>query len=227
LLLYTCFCLLWRENIDMYIFLDESGDLGFDFTKVKTSKYFVITCLFTEDKRQIEKVVKKTHSELTKVIKRKVGTLHSVTESVKTRKRLLARLAATECKIMTICLDKKKVYSKLHDEKQVLYNYVVNILLDRIYTKKLVPIDKVVFLIASKRETNKFLNSNFKDYLENQVKNTHKTKLEISIKTPHEEKGLQAVDFASWAIFRKYEKGDASYYELLKSNIVEENSLFK
>ena len=29
----------------MYIYLDESGDLGFDFSKIKTTKKFVITLL--------------------------------------------------------------------------------------------------------------------------------------------------------------------------------------
>jgi len=29
-----------------YIFLDESGDLGFDLSKGKTSKYFVIIFLY-------------------------------------------------------------------------------------------------------------------------------------------------------------------------------------
>jgi hypothetical protein len=33
----------------MYIFLDESGDLGFDFTKRKTSKFFVMTLLVSEN----------------------------------------------------------------------------------------------------------------------------------------------------------------------------------
>ena len=37
---------------------------------------------------------------------------------------------------------------------------------------------------------------------------------------------LQAVDFVSWAIFRKYEYGDDSYYNLIKNKIVEENPLF-
>ena len=35
-------------------------------------------------------------------------------------------------------INKKKVYTKLQDEKQVLYNYVTNILLDRIISKKLI-----------------------------------------------------------------------------------------
>jgi hypothetical protein len=30
-----------------YIYLDESGDLGFNFDNRKTSKFFVITFLFT------------------------------------------------------------------------------------------------------------------------------------------------------------------------------------
>lgn len=29
-----------------YIFLDESGDLGFNFKKKKTSKVFVISCIY-------------------------------------------------------------------------------------------------------------------------------------------------------------------------------------
>jgi hypothetical protein len=41
-----------------YIFLDESGDLGFDFSKKKTSQYFVVTFLFVHKKRPVEKVIK-------------------------------------------------------------------------------------------------------------------------------------------------------------------------
>jgi len=209
-----------------YIFLDESGDLGFNFEKKKTSKIFVITLLFTDNKRPIEKIVKKTHSELRKKYKRKFGALHAVREKPITRQRLLKRLDEKDCVIMTIYLNKKRVYTKLQEEKAVLYNYVANILLDRIYTKKIIPIEKTIELIASKRETNKFLNENFKNYLDSQVKNRHKTRIKINIKTPSDEKSLQVVDFVSWAIFRKYEYGDDSYYNLIKNKVVEENSLY-
>lgn len=30
-----------------------------------------------------------------------------------------------------------------------------------------------------------------------------------------------------WAIFRKYEYGDESYYDIIKPLIIEENSLYK
>lgn len=209
-----------------YIFLDESGDLGFDFRKKKTSKIFVVTCLFTGNKRPIEKIVKKTHSELKKKYKRKFGALHAVKEKPLTRQRLLKRLNEKDCAIMTIYLNKNRVYTRLQEEKAVLYNYVANILLDRIYTKKIIPIEKMIELIASRRETNKFLNENFKNYLNSQIKNKHKVSINIRIKSPSEEKALQAVDFVSWAIFRKYEYGDDSYYNLIKNKIVEENPLF-
>ncbi len=72
----------------------------------------------------------------------------------------------------------------------------------------------------------KFLNINFSSYLKNQAKNNHKLDIEIDIVSPSAEKGLQVVDMISWAIFRKYEHGDDSYYKLIKSQIVEENPLF-
>lgn len=209
-----------------YIFLDESGDLGFDFQKKKTSKVFVITCLFVENKRSMEKIVRKTHSELKKKYKRRFGVLHAVKEKPITRQRLLKRLSEKDCVIMTIYLNKKRVYTKLQNEKQVLYNYVANILLDRVYTKKLLPLAKNILLIASRRETNKFLNQNFKNYLNNQITNRYKANVKIVIEIPREEKSLQAVDFASWAIFRKYEYEDDGYYNLIKNKIVEENPLF-
>ena len=127
---------------------------------------------------------------------------------------------------MAIYLNKKRVYTKLQNEKPILYNYVTNILLDRIVTKKLISPNHIIHFIASKRETNKFLNQNFRTYIENQTKNMHKLNLHIEIKTPGEEKALQAIDFASWAIFRKLEHGDDAYYNLIKGRIVEESSLF-
>jgi hypothetical protein len=48
----------------------------------------------------------------------------------------------------------------------------------------------------------------------------------VEIRPPHQEKSLQVVDVACWAIFRKQEHGDSSYYNLIKQKIVEENPLF-
>ena len=210
-----------------YIFLDESGDLGFDFRKKGTSDFFVVTLLFTENRRNIEKVVKKTFQSLpSKVKKKHTGCLHAVREKPKTRMKMFSLLNQQDISIITIILNKKKVYTRLQDEKHVLYNYVTNILLDRIYTKKLIPLYSPIQLIASQRETNKFLNNNFKQYLENQIQNNHKLKLTIEIKPSHADKCLQAVDFVCWAAYRRIENGDASYINIFRNKIVEESPLF-
>lgn len=211
-----------------YIFLDESGDLGFDFNKKKTSRYFVVTFLFTDDKTSLEKMVKKVFKGFTKKqVQTHSGVLHAYKELPKTRQKLLTQFHEKKAgSIVTIYLNKKKVYTKLQDEKHVLYNYVANILLDRVCSKKLIPIDKKIHIIASQRETNKFLNENFSSYLKNQANDNHKLDVDIQIKTPRNEKGLQVVDMICWSIFRKHEHGDDTYYNFVKSDIVEENPLF-
>ena len=85
-----------------YIFLDESGDLGFNSNK-KNSRYFVVTILFVENKNSIEKTVKKIHATLRKKVKRlSGGILHSYKEKPSTRKRLLKLLSKRSCLIMSI-----------------------------------------------------------------------------------------------------------------------------
>jgi len=209
-----------------YIFLDESGDLGFDFSKKKTTRFFIITILFTQSKRPIEKCVRLVHRSLREKYRRIHSVLHAVEEEPITRQRMLKKLADKDCALMTIYLNKKRVYTKLQNEKAILYNYVANILLDRIMTKKLISIKEPICLVASRRETNKFLNENFRSYLKSQTRNIHKLDLHIEIKTPAEEKSLQAVDFVSWAVFRKFEYGDDTYYNIIRAKIVEENPLF-
>lgn len=212
----------------VYVYMDESGDLGFDFSKSKTSNHFVITLLFTDKPGSVEKIVQKIFRGFSQLeIKNHHGVLHAYKEKPITRQRVLKYLAGKDVKILTIRLNKQNVYAKLKDEKHILYNYVVNILLDRMFSKKIVkPSDKVIF-VASKRETNKFLNENFSMYINRSMKTKHDISLEIQIKTPAEDKCLQVVDICSWSFFRKYEHKDSTYYSIYKNLVIEENSLFK
>lgn len=210
-----------------YIYLDESGDLGFDFSKEKVSRYFIVTCLFVANRGPVEKIISKIYRGFSRAEQRSHGgVLHAFKEKPVTRQRLLNLLATQEVSVLSIYLNKSKVYTHLHDEKHVLYNYVTNILIDRICTKKLVPTDGPIVLIAAQRETNRFLNENFRNYLALQVAGNHKLKMDIEIKTPHQDKCLQVVDCVSWALFRRREHGDESYYNLIKRRVVEESSLF-
>lgn len=211
-----------------WIFLDESGDLGFDFKKKNTSKYFVISLLFITNKSPVDKIVKKIFQGFSKKeVKSHNGTLHCYKEKTSTRRKLLTLLSGKDISILNIYLNKLKVFTGLQEKNHLLYNYVTNILLDRLYTKKLVPLTEKIILVASRRETNKFLNENFKSYLKNQMINQRKLHFEVEIKTPKEEKCLQIVDFVSWTTYRKYEHKDPSYWKIISKKIIEENALFK
>lgn len=207
-----------------YVFLDESGDLGFN-SKKGTSLNFIITVLITRKPNLIEKAVKKTLRWVKHRHRKHSGCLHAYREDVPTRMRLLHALAGMDCTVMVIRLNKRKVWTRLQDEKTVLYNFVTNILLDRLMKSGLPRGDSQVELVAAKRETNKFLNLNFKDYLQRQVQHNHQIQLHISILTPHEHKALQATDMLSWSVFRRLESGDERYYEIVK-HLISESPLF-
>jgi hypothetical protein len=74
---------------------------------------------------------------------------------------------------------------------------------------------------ASRRETNKVLNEKFKNDLE-ALTRKYGAKMEIAIKPPKEEKGLQVVDFVCRSAFQKWENKDEQYYEIIQPLVVQE-----
>jgi hypothetical protein len=206
-----------------YIFLDESGDLGF---RKRSSNWFIFTIVLTNDHKKIEKVIKNIRKGLTK--KYKLKELHAYHADSITKHRMLKKLSELDdIKIFCVILNKKKVYIDLQNQKNYLYNYTANILLDRLHNKNIIKTDEPINLFIDQKDTNKFIRENFEKYLkDNLIKRGNNGKIEIKIKPSHTEKCLQAVDFVSWAIFRKYEKGDYEYYEDIKSKIIEESILF-
>lgn len=184
------------------------------------------TIVLTNNHKRIERIIKNIRKGLKK--KFKLKELHAYHADAVTRHRMLKKLSELEdLKVLCIILNKKKVYVDLQNQKNHLYNYTANILLDRLHNKKLIRIDEPINLYIDKKDTNKFIRENFEKYLkDNLVKRGSNGRIEIKIKPSHSEKCLQAVDFVSWAIFRKYERGDYECYEDIKDKIIEEKLLF-
>ncbi len=215
--------------MEEYIFMDESWDLGFDFTKKKTSRYFVISFLVIKNPKQGNKLVESVIKGMSKAErKRHFGVLHFYQEIPARKIKLLRKLAELDIVIMNIYIDKKQLYIPFqNEERHTLYNYVTNILLDRIIGKKLVSAGHLRLIVA-RRETNKFLNENFQAFLKEKTHFAHNLNIHIQIepylKTPH--KCLQLVDAIARTTFRKLERNDDSYYQYIKNKVVEEYKLF-
>jgi hypothetical protein len=206
-----------------YIFLDESGDLGF---KKTSSRWFLFTIALTSNPRALEKAVKSVWKNLKKKHK-KLGELHASKENDVTRTRLLKKLSEIDdLKVMCIVLNKEKVYVDLQNQKNYLYNYTANILLDRLNTKDVLKDGESIYLFIDRKDTKKQLRENFIKYLATSMEKRRKCDIKIELHASHENKSLQAVDFISWAIFRKYEMGDYKFYEIIKEKIISEKLLF-
>src|SRR3989344_1384146 len=202
-----------------YIFLDESGDLGF---KKTSSKWFLFTIAMVSDARSLERVVKKVWRPLKKKHKR-LGELHAYHANDVTRARILKGLSEIpDLKVLCVVLNKQKVYVDLQNQKNYLYNYTANILLDRLHTQEAFSATEPIDLYVDRKDTKKYLRENFINYLTSSMKKRRDGAFSAALHTSHENKSLQAVDFVSWAIFRKYERGDYEFYEIIKNKIVDE-----
>ena len=115
-----------------YIFLDENGDLGFQST---SSRWFLFAIAMVSEPRAIERVVKRVWRPLKKKHK-KLGELHAYHADDVTRARVLKGLKSVpDLKVLCVVLNKQKVHIDLQNQKNYLYNYTANILLERLYMR--------------------------------------------------------------------------------------------
>ncbi|WP_347273664.1 DUF3800 domain-containing protein [Candidatus Kuenenia sp.] len=209
----------------MFIFLDESGDLGFDFKKRKTTKKFVITllvCDSDEARREFTKAVRRT---LKNKLNRKMKNSRQVTElkgtgtSIDIKKYFFRNIASNRWAIYSLALNKSRVESHLQTKtgKKKLYNFLSRFLLEKLNLSNAgTNVELVVDRCKNKEEIR-----DFNQYLINQLEALLplNTDLNILHLTSQESAGLQAVDLFSWGIFRKYECNDYGWYTIYQHKI--------
>jgi hypothetical protein len=61
------------------------------------------------------------------------------------------------------------------------------------------------------------------DYLKRQIRSAHGVRLTVAIRSPQEERCLQAVDMLSWAVFRQLELGDDAYRAIMQERLMVSN----
>ena len=154
------------------------------------------------------------------------GCPHFSSDTI-TRTRMIRELAKIpDLKVVSVILNKAKVHVDLSNQKNYLYNYTANILLDRLHSNGLFKDHEKIELYIDRKDTKKKLRDNLIQYLTSSMNDRGHTHFSVELHNSQDNKSLQAVDFISWALFRKYEKGDYEFYELIKSKIVDERLLF-
>ncbi len=210
-----------------YLYLDESGDLGFDFVHKKPSNFFTVTILVVkgiEHNRVLINAVKKT-------VERKLnprGKRHRIVPELKGHGATIAvkeyfykQVAVIPFNLFAVTLDKRQAIDKFTEEKHRIYNYISRLVLDAI------PFEDAqtrVKLIIDKSKNVPQIQE-FNASVINQLLGRLHPQIPVDIEhlSSVENYGLQAVDIFSWGIFRKYELQDFEWFDIFKERVQYDN----
>jgi len=202
----------------VYLYLDESGDLGFDFFTKNPSSFFTVAILAikgVENNRALINAIKKTIRR--KLPKSNSSELKGSHSTIEIKKYFYAQLATIPFEIYAITLNKRRVYNDLSQKKDRLYNFVARQVLDQITFKDA---STRIQLIIDKSKDKKGI-GDFNDYIVKQLEGriNPKVPLDIYHHKSHENLGIQAADLFSWGIYRTFEKNDYEWYKIFSERV--------
>lgn len=203
----------------MRIFIDESGDLGFDFSR-GASGYFCVTAVVINDRvlRALEKAVKKTIKNKLHI---KSGKHNKPTNELKgsgtdmvVKEYFWKHISSVPLEIHAIVFDKTKVNPDLQRQKERVYNHLARVSIERVKLENL----QSSLYVDIDRSKGKYGREEFNKELRDQVESKMPLNMPLHIDHPPSErsKGIQVADMFAWGILRKYEKNDAEWYNVYK-----------
>ncbi|TKB87443.1 MAG: DUF3800 domain-containing protein [Nitrospira sp.] len=201
-----------------YLYVDESGDLGFDFFAKNPSKHFTVCLLLvrgSEANRAILSAVKQTIRR--KLPPKDTAELKGTRTSFEVKHYFYRLVQEIPFEVFALTLNKRRVYEGLQDRKDRLYNFIARQVLDR------VPLGDATTRIdlTMDRCKNTHEITDFNDYIVRQVQGRIDPRIPLSIahRSSHEQRGLQAVDLFSWGIFRSYEQRDNEWRDVYAEKV--------
>lgn len=192
----------------MYIYLDESGDLGFDSN---SSKHIVIALLITKTPIHIGRCIKKIRQRKLKKKLKELPEIKFNKSNDHIRELTLTCIAKEPIEVAYVVLDKNSVNPARHNHKQEIYNFITGYLMCCLSFENTTHSK----LIVDKRISKKVLRADFDQYVKQKVI----FKVDITHENSMYNQCLQATDFIAGAIFQKYEFADSRFYDIIKNQI--------
>ncbi len=202
-----------------YLYLDESGDLGFDFVNKKPSKFFTVTILALSSYESNRKLIKAVKMTLRRKTSKKEGKneLKGINTTLDVKKYFYKQVKNIRFSLYSITLNKKRIFEELTRSKERVYNFIARQVLDKIPFEKAnhIRIELIIDKSKSKPEIEEF-NSYIKRNLKGRIE--PKTPLDIYHWKSHENYGLQACDLFCWGIFQKYERKRMEWHDVFSKD---------
>lgn len=208
----------------MYIFLDESGDLGFDFDNKGTPRYFVITLLVCHTKNTVDQLKR----AVTRTLKNKINSknnhsteLKGINTSVSIKRYFYRHMPTSQdWQLYSIVLDKHLLLNQVDflPSEHRLYNYLAKEILRQVNFNNL---KNHLLLVVDKRKGRKGINE-FNKYLTNHLEAIIPLNVifGISHEQSFENPGLQAVDLFCWGIRRSFEYNDNEWFNDFQDRVL-------
>jgi len=205
----------------MYVYLDESGDLGFG---QGGSRYFTIAFVVIEDPIPFRRCVKEV--KIKHHIPRDVELKGNTTRAL-IKKDLLGRFAKLDIEVHAITVKKANVELKLRKDTNILYNYMVGLsLVERILeepedAKVVINVDRRIIAITSGFKFNEYLR--YKIWYEKERRDIN---LEIQHLDSHEAYAIQGIDVICNSIFKKYNSNNYKLFNIIQDKVKSDKRLF-
>ncbi len=209
-----------------HLFLDESGDLGFELEGSNASRYLSIGVLVVNDVATTRAI----RSAVAKTLRRKVNkrlAKHQKLElkghetSLDVKRHFYNQIKQLDFRIYSLTIEKQYVrreHCSSPAEKSRFYNYVASQVL------KYIPLEEAdsgVNLIVDRSKARREI-VEFDDYLLSHLQGRINPKIPLRIRhlPSNEDHGLSAVDLFVWGIARYHALNDTSWLRVFEEKVV-------
>lgn len=206
-----------------YVFADESGN--FDFSRKRdATRYFILTTITTRSCAVGQKLLE-LRRDLAWEDLGLGGEFHATTDSQAVRDRVFATVAPFEFRVDATVIEKAKADPQIRCSEERFYQHAWYY-----HMKYLAPTitcsDDEVLLVAASLGTHK-RRQVFRTAIEDVMQQVSgSTPFRVASWAAASEPCLQVADYCSWAVQRKWERGDSRSYDLIKRKIKSEYDLF-
>ncbi|MCK4717624.1 MAG: DUF3800 domain-containing protein [Thermoplasmata archaeon] len=198
-----------RTHRTRYVFIDESGDLG-----QYGSRFFTMAAVVVTEPKFTSRIIKKLRQRKLKKNIRQLPEIKANNSNRMIREYVLKKVQELDCEIFSIVVEKESIQEHLFEVKNQLYSEICGERLEKIDMDS-----GTLRIVIDKKDTNTLLRKGFDQYLHKRMDGSG-AKITIEHKPSHLSNELQVVDFIAWAIQRKFNTGDCSYYPIIEEKII-------
>ena len=205
---------------ERYLIFDESGNLG------AQGRYFVIACIDTYDYKALHNIMHKKLGIARKLFP-ELSSLHANEIKAKDaypciKYHLLECIARKNVSIGYIVADLQHVRPKLLEEKNIFYNYLMRLIIEKFISEK--DNGNTINIICDNNTTKVASANSFSDYIKLYLLYERDLHIKLNIKYLDSDASnayiVQAADYIANALYTKYEYGNTIYSDLFDNQIM-------